>query len=237
MLISRTTRNTDTCVVSYAKRGRENYPAALPRLAESIERNTSYDYFLWDATDSEPPHPLAFKHLTHDQRPYFFKLTMIQLMREQGYKKIIWLDSVMTLEKELTPDLFTYGIMAFHNLGHPLKNYISDQCVSYFGCEKDLPNMEQTWGGAFALNFNSPTALWVFDDLLKAADAGCFNNGTSTREGFIAHRHDQSVLSVLLHWYEYKLLPYGTIVTHPHYLQPFEYGTDFCIAHRQIPKP
>ncbi len=132
-------------MVSYAKRGRENYPAALPRLAESIERNTSYDYFLWEATDSEPPHPLAFKHLTHDQRPYFFKLTMIQLMREQGYKKIIWLDSVMTLEKELTPDLFTHGIMAFHNLGHPLKNYISDQCVSYFGCEKDLPNMEQTW--------------------------------------------------------------------------------------------
>jgi hypothetical protein len=44
-----------------------------------------------------------------------------------------------------------------------------------------------------------------------------FKDGESKRPGFVAHRHDQAVLSVLLYDFGIDLLPYGLVV-HPELL-------------------
>jgi hypothetical protein len=60
---------------------------------------------------------------------------------------------------------------------------------------------------------------------------GSFNEGTSKRKEFVAHRHDQSVMSVIFHQHKIYLLPYGNIVINAHSLPPYEYGQDFYIIY------
>jgi hypothetical protein len=153
---------------------------------------------------------------------------MIQLAREKGYTEIYWLDSSMELVKDITG--LANPVMAFENIGHPLYKYISDQAVANLNCENYLNEIKQTWGGAIGFDFTNKDATYLFDEIITQAMKGSFNNGNSTRNGFVAHRHDQAVMSVLFHDYGIELLPYGKIVTSPHHLFPFDYGTDFYLT-------
>lgn len=228
------TSNTNPVIVSFASKGREDYKKGQERLLQSIQANWTGDYWLHTLErDGELPSSVAFKHKPHDQCPYLFKFTMIQLMIEQGYKQIIWLDSSLYLEKN-PMELLEGGVMAFHNLGHPLYKYISDQAAANLNCSSRLNDIPQTWGGAIGFDFNNEDVCELFDEIIEQAHRGSFDEGKSTRPEFIAHRHDQAVMSVIFHDYGIKLQPYGKIVTHPHYLFPFEYGNDFYISHRPI---
>lgn len=225
------TSNTNPVIVSFASKGREDYNKGQQRLFESLQRNWTGDYWLHSLErDGELPSSKAFAHQPHSECPYLFKFTMIQTLREQGYSKIIWLDSTMVLERPDITVLLKAGIMAFHNLGHDLKNYISDEaCAGMdYDTEYEAP---QTWGGAIGFDFMHGRARAVFDAIVKYREY--FKDGSSTRPGFIAHRHDQAVMSVILFYFSVKLQPYGAIVTHPHYIDHV-YGNEFYISHRPI---
>ena len=170
-----------------------------------------------------------FKHYEHQDVPYFFKFTMIQTAREQGYTEIYWLDSKMVLHKDITG--LASPIMAFDNLGHPLSKYISDDAVVNLNCNTYLSEIKQIWGGAIGFNFEHPITLVIYNKILEQAKMGSFNEGTSTRKEFVAHRHDQSVMSVIFHQHKIYLLPYGNIVINAHSLPPYEYGQDFYIIY------
>ena len=124
--------------------------------------------------------------------------------------------------------------MAFHNLGHLLSKYISDEAVANLNCITYLSDIKQIWGGAIGFNFEHPITLVIYNKILEQAQIGSFNEGTSTRKDFVAHRHDQAVMSVLFHDHKIHLLHYGKIVTSPHHLPPYEYGEDYYLIHKGI---
>lgn len=229
-------------LVSFASKGREDYNQKLLRLIDSAVQHWQGDYLICspdsDYTDYRGinitrPHllrPNQIPLLPHSEMPYQFKVALIARAVELGYKKIVWLDSGMNLQKDITPLFETKtGITVFHNLGHSLHKYMSNQAQEILGVtDEELHTIPQIWGGALFFNFEKATAQKVFAQIAKASLNGSFKDGGSTREGFIAHRHDQAVMSVLVHG-KCNMLPYGNIVCPPHDTTG-EYGRDFYLV-------
>lgn len=192
-------------IICLAVNGRENYQEKLMRLEESL--------FDWQG-DIRIFRNYPEGCRTQQEVPYAFKYDLINQARQDGYTRIFWLDSIMRLiaGKNISKllDEAEHGIVAFHNLGHDLEKYINDTAIKNLGIES-LEGIKQTWGGALAFDFTKDTACYVFDEIIKHIELGSFNNDNTQRENFIAHRHDQAVISYLLHTYGVKLLPYGVI--------------------------
>lgn len=238
-------------IVSFSSKGREDYNKSLLRLIDSCLQYWpgdiivySPDHELWmyrDVVISRGwPKPEFLKSYTHAEMPYQFKASMIQLALEMGYKRIIWLDSSMQLVKDITPllDNSKTGIVTFHNLGHPTYKYLSDNAEMLlrdrhqFADYTPLVQIPQIWGGAFMLDFNKQNVIDFFELLKEFSINGSFKESGSSRAGFVAHRHDQSVMSVLLNG-KCDMLPYGTIVCPPHDVTG-EYGRDYYLLCRGL---
>lgn len=225
-------------IVSFSTKGRENYNGMLLRLIDSCLEHWKGDLLIYspDHELSEYkgvkihkgwPDPVGIKSYTHAEMPYQFKTALIQKAVELGYERIIWLDSSMQLKKDLTPllDNSESGIVTFHNLGHPTWKYISDKALDLLGVSREESlNIPQVWGGAFALDFTRLGAKLFFEELKEFSVNGSFKDAGSKAQGFVAHRHDQSVMSVLLHG-KCDMLEYGQILCPPHD-RTGEYGTD-----------
>lgn len=225
---------------SRATKSRENYHGMILRLIDSCKDHWkgdlliySPDHDLWMYRDvpivHSWPDPEGLPSFKHNEMPYQFKTALIQKAIELGYERVIWLDSSMQLKKDLTPLFDTEsGITVFENLGHPTWKYLSDQAANKLFGDIDytewLKQIPQIWGGAFALDLTKQKAKEFFTELKEYSCNGSFKESGSTRTGFIAHRHDQSVMSVLLH-NKCTLLPYGQILNHIHDITG-EYGTD-----------
>jgi hypothetical protein len=228
------------CVVNFASRGRGNYNEQQLPLMRSVAR-MGYDgiFFSPDSPYNEHagfnirhcwPNPAGIKCHTHAEVPYQFKLGAIQVAREEGYKKIFWLDTTLEIVKDVQPlmDQSPRGVVAFHNLGHPTWKWISDRATANLGIsEDDLLEVEQTWGGVIMFDFDNPQACEIFDEIYRVSMIhGTFQEGGSRRPGFCAHRHDQAAMSVIFWRYGVKLFRYGVLIGRIHLKPPFEYGND-----------
>lgn len=193
-------------IISLAFAGREDYPTLQKKLIESIENNWMGDVWM------NPDLPFT----PHASIPYAFKYDLIQAAIDRGYTKIWWMDSTMRLNKDISVLLeeSDSGLVAFDNLGHPLYKYISDAAVANLPPVENLSEIKQIWGGVTGWNFEKPNILKLFTELQIQIEKGSFNEGGSTRGGFVAHRHDQAVLSLLAYRYGIELLPYGVIALH-----------------------
>lgn len=197
-------------IISLAINGRDNYIEKQKKLIDTLHLAGDCDTWILN----EYPEGVT----PHSEIPYKFKYDLILQAYENGYKKIFWLDSTMRLVKnpfellELSKD----GIVAFDNVGHPLYKYITDLAVENLDCSEYLNNIKNTWGGALGFDFDKLSALQVLSDIIKQSEIGSFNNGTSTRDGFVAARHDQSVNSVIFHDYGIDILDYGFIAAKKH---------------------
>ena len=233
-------------LVSFASFGRENYHESLLRLIAS-----ALPY--WNAVNGDylifsPDHPISkfrgvelrrclpdqgrLPYLPHRDMPYQFKYALIDYARSLGYEKVVWLDSAMKICRDLMP-LFRHetGITVFHNLGHPLYKYMGDEALNLLGIDEErLRLIPQIWGGAQFWDFSKPNAREVWEQVIEFAGNGSFSNQGSMREGFVAHRHDQAVLSALVHG-RCRMLPYGNIVNPPHDTD-FRFGKDFYLISR-----
>lgn len=192
-------------IICLAVNGRENYAERLKGLEKSLSS--------WEG-DVRIYKEFPEWCRPHSEIPYAFKYDLIQRAIDDGYKRIFWLDSIMRLipGKNISQllDESPKGIIAFHNLGHDLEKYINNTAIRNLGIES-LEGLKQTWGGAVFFDFSKDTAMYVFKDLMGEIKKGSFNDDNTQRENFIAHRHDQAVLSYLLYAYAVELLPYGII--------------------------
>jgi glycosyltransferase involved in cell wall biosynthesis len=205
-----------TVLISLAVDGRERYTEKLIGLENSLH-NWPYDTRIYKAyPDYCTPNSVI---------PYKFKFDLIQQARRDGYNRIVWLDSSIRLLRNPVELFGEDGVFAFDNLGHPLKNYISDKaCRNLQITEGQLKTIPQTWGGAIGFDFTKDKACEIFAEIQRQATMGSFETAGSVRPGFISHRHDQAVMSVIFWKAKYQLLPYGTIaakadVTGETYLQ------------------
>lgn len=197
-------------IISLAINGRDNYIEKQKKLIDTLHLAGDCDTWILN----EYPEGVT----PHAEIPYKFKYDLILKAYKEGYTKIFWLDSTMRLVKnpfELLA-LSKDGIVAFDNVGHPLYKYITDLAVENLFCEPYLHEIKNTWGGALGFDLDKPKASAILDDILFQSEVGSFNNGTSTREGFVAARHDQSVNSVIFHDYEINILDYGFIAAKKH---------------------
>ena len=240
-----------TVIVSFSCRGRENYNKGTLRLIDSCKACNYEGDYMFQQVDGEThehngvaikqgsyPQPKMFHCNTHQEVPYMFKLGMIQLAREAGYEKIVWVDSSVCLAKppaELLEAAKEIGVVSFDCLGHPLWNWITDAALEKLQItEEELKTMPQIMAGCLVFDFSNPVAVEVFEEWLKHAQDGVsFIDGTSNREGFRAHRHDQAVLSAILNKRGIKSLPYNHMVQEVH-ANNLEYGDYFTFVVKGI---
>ena len=232
-----------TVIVSYASNSNHYFSKQLELIKSIKESELDVDmYMVADGgycneylgvkIDLEfPAHKTKIFH-RHSEIPYQFKIATIERAVDMGYEKIFWADSIFHFVKGKNIvdllDAQESGVMAFDNLGHPLYKYISDKAVENLRvAESDLKKIPQCFGGFFGLDILKRKSLWLLEGLYKQSNLGSFKDGPSKREGFVAARHDQAAMSVLLWQYGIPLLPYGTIVYGAHHLPPYEYGQDF----------
>jgi glycosyltransferase involved in cell wall biosynthesis len=206
-----------TALISLAINGRESYTEKSKALQSSIADHWPYDVRLYRAYPSYcTPHEII---------PYKFKYDLIAQARKDGYNRVVWLDSSIRMLQDSCALFGEQGVFAFDNLGHPLYKYISDRAAENLQVTDAMINkIPQTWGGAIGFDFTRDAACAIFAEIIQQATMGSFENGGSVREGFVSHRHDQAINSVLLWKHGYKLLPYGIIaakddVTEKTYLQ------------------
>jgi hypothetical protein len=211
---------SDTVIVSYAKRGREDYPSALPRLVQSA-KDAGYvgDFILCspDAPDdlagevNERDLPIP----PHADVPYGFKTHIVKIARERGYKHVIWFDSTIFVVQDyprLIHALKDNSVLLFDNPGCPESFWTSDDCLSKIGCSPDeAMKFNQVMACAMGFDFTTPLANAVFDDWFRFGQDGVSFKGLSgsSRPEFHAHRHDQSVISYIAHARGIKKIPYG----------------------------
>ncbi len=227
-----------TLIISYASKGREDYHKGLKRLIDSCLL-FDYDLRMYSPDMEDRQHNgvdiLEPNTTPHNKVPYLFKFELIRMAYNDGYKRIVWLDSSIVVKRDLN-ELFDGSCgWCFHNLGHPLYKWIGDEAVKNMVMdEKELYSTPQTWGGCFGLDFNNFKASTLLSEILHQADMGSFNECHSNREGFVAHRHDQSVLSVLFNRYKVKMYDYGVILTGNHCFNKNEYGDNPHLHHLAI---
>lgn len=202
------------CLISYAKNGRERYEDALDRNLFEANKHTDVDKNFFKGT-------LPQGCPTHQEVPYAFKPYIFKEMFDKGYTQVIWVDSTIVLSKDLF-NIWNYlkanGVLAFHNLGHPLRSWISDIALAELKIsEEELDDIEQIMACVVGFDISHPVGKKVFDEWYKLAEEKIsFQNNGSNRKGFKAHRHDQAVLSGLLWQNDVKLLPYGNLVYGEH---------------------
>lgn len=197
-------------IISLAVNGRDNYIEKQKKLIDTLHLAGDCDTWILN----EYPKDIT----PHSEIPYKFKYDLIKQAYDKGYKKVFWLDSTMRLVKNSFDllKLSEKGIVVFDNVGHPLYKYITDLAVQNLDCEHYLNSIKNTWGGALGFDFDKPNVKYILDDIIEQAELGSFDNGTSTRDGFVAARHDQSVNSVIFHDYGIDILDYGFIAAKKH---------------------
>ena len=170
------------CIISYGKNGRENYEAALLRNEKQAKKFTNVDLFYYkDLLPEGCPE--------HSEVPYAFKPYLFKKMFDEGYDQVIWVDSTIMLQKELGKlwvHMDKHGVMAFHNLGHPLHNYISDKATDILQInDLQLSTIEQIMACVVGFDYSNLIGRTVFDDWYSLAEDGeAFKDHGSTRDGF-----------------------------------------------------
>jgi hypothetical protein len=220
---------SDKCIVSFASKGRENYNKAQLRMIRScVKAGWDGDYMVL-SLDGDCDEYQGIKLelgkypgiYNHAEIPYGFKPDIIKKAADAGYRKIIWADSTICMAKIPTHTLAQaaqHGVAVFHNLGHPLWNWISDKALNHLGYRNaDLTKMEQIMACVLCFDLDNPMGLQIFNEWYAAAYSGVsFQDYGSDRIGYKGHRHDQAILSVLCYKYNIPMLPYGWLVYQPH---------------------
>lgn len=230
----------DAVIVSYATYAREDYPKAQDRLIYNfIDSGWDGKFLMFSDRPRMHERGIEIFGLDHFLRkqnevPYAFKPDSMYCAREVGFKKIMWADSTILMLRnfdELWNVATVQGVVAFHNLGHPLHKYISDQAAAKLGIlnREDFEVIPQIMACAILFDLDNSEGLSIFQEWRDASYVpGLFENGKSTRHDFRAHRHDQAILSAILFQHQIPLLKYGDLVYEPHDITK-EYGDPYLV--------
>jgi len=196
--------NDDICIVSVGVDGRDSYARQASYVKSKVDE-LGYPNYIWIGT--YPP-----ESPSHQEVNFAFKYYAIEYARSMGYKKILWLDSVVIPIKpkldKINSILDNNGYFFVRN-GHEVGSWCKDEALPYLGITREEAfNISQVAGGYFALNFSSKESIDFFDQYKTFAtkygkqvlhgDVTNINNSVSTDNRVKGHRHDQIVSSVIL---------------------------------------
>jgi hypothetical protein len=173
------------CIVSFADT--PVYQAKMRRLEKSIPYGI--DFLGFTSIDQ-----IGSK--SHQEVPYAFKPASIAKAKELGYDVVLWCDSPIHVIKPLD-QAFEYleenGYFFFDNIGHSLGMWTNDKCLEYFGMTREEAlNVKMIMACCMGFNFKFEEVNDLANEYYELADMlypGSWSN----------HRHDQTVMSFLLH--------------------------------------
>lgn len=150
----------------------------------------------------------------HGSVPYGFKPWLIYEAFSRGHNQVLWVDSTVVFNGPTT-DLFKMldevPVLAFDNPGCPIPFWTNDRTMAELNWDPTDLRFE-VMACVLGFNFANEQTMPLFREWQRAADAGLFNVGErSLRPEFRDHRHDQSVISILIHRAGIPLVPYGTL--------------------------
>lgn len=244
------------CIISFASHGRENYNQALLGLISSCHKIWDGDYFIYSLDgyidkylnvpiimgQGKYPKTSMGQCYNNNEVPYQFKVAMFQMAIDNGYDQVIWMDSttrMMKHPKNLLDQAKKQGVVTFHNLGHPLCHWISDAALTKLGVNpKDreyINTLPQIMACVIIFDFTNPKGKEIFQKWKQHSQDGVsFQNGYgSERPEFIAHRHDQAILSYIVHKEGIPMNPYGELCYPPHHVTK-EYGSDIYFLNKGV---
>lgn len=214
-------------IVSVAFKGRENYSTGIPRLIASARACGFDGDFLICAPELGPELAPGVPNMTdlalpsHRDVPYGFKPVIVAAARERGFRRVLWCDSTIFFLRD-APEMFRWqigssGMFLFDNPNCPEGRWTSDDCLAAMDCSpEETQKINQVMACSAGFDFGYPVANNILDDWLAYSRDGTSFQGRSgsTRPEFVAHRHDQSVLSCLAYRNRVPLVPYGLGLTY-----------------------
>lgn len=135
------------------------YPRGQKRLVDSLFGKSCADVGYWNCwPPGSPPHSVM---------PFAFKSHALRLAREQGYRRLLWLDascwavrSLETVWEKIERDGFL-----FMNNGYMLGEWSSDYCLDMFALTRDeAMKLGDMTAMMFGLDLDNPrVACWLAD--------------------------------------------------------------------------
>lgn len=206
---------TDTAIVNFSN-DQERYKLGQKRQMQSLSaigyKGSYYSYSSF--ADINSP--------THEEVPYAFKPYAIKKVRDMGYKRIVWMDAPVYAIKPIDHflvDIRSRGALFFDNIGYSLGDYTSDKCLKLMNIDRNASfSIPMIMACLMGFDFTCEKTCDIFDQYLKLADMDHYggawhNNDLSVSEDrrVKGHRHDQSVMSAILHLNGvYPLTPHKT---------------------------
>jgi len=195
----------DICIVSVGIDGREPYSQYSKKLKQVVDE-LGYPNFIWSGCypPGSPP---------HDEVNYAFKPYAFEYARQNGYKKILWLDSKCYPVGELnriSNFLETDGYWFVPELyAGSIGEWCKDEVYNYIDIDREKCfSVPQIAGKHFGLNLNFDISLHFFEKYFyfareygKEVFHGSwtnYNKEVSNDSRVKGHRHDQIVASILV---------------------------------------
>lgn len=209
------TNYINTAIVTFFD-DKEKYILAGKRQKESLESiGFPMENYFQFRTFGEIESP------SHEEIPYAFKPYAIQKIKDKGFKNVLWFDSPIYAVKSIDT-LVEYininGFIFFDNIGYTIGDYTSDNCLNNFNMtRKESFKKPMIMACLMGFNFDNELSKKLFNEYFESTKVkgnyeGSWTNElnqVSTDNRVKGHRHDQSVMSLILAKYKIKPL-------HPH---------------------
>lgn len=152
--------------------------------------------------------------------PYAFKPHAFKWAKENGMKKVIWMDSSVWAQKALDPIfeiIEKQGYMILRN-GWTTGEWSTDEQLSAYGLTREEAfSIPHAMANVIGINFDSEIGNTIFEEyfnnqhLFKGAWKN-ENGEVSADKRVLGSRHDQTILSLVVHKYKLELTnPQGIV--------------------------
>lgn len=199
-------KTSDKVIVTFADDA-GNYRKAVDRMEQSLI-TTGWDGDFLPFHDYEEIGSPRHKG-SPDAVPYAFKAYSIKKAMDLGYRKILWLDSVIYATYTVNPlfdHIGKHGYLLFNNPPFTIGEYTSDACLRRWNMNRDIAFMlPMTMACVQGFDVGNPTAnRFLVLYILAAKDGVSYHGDWHNSKGQVSSdprckgtRHDQSVASIL----------------------------------------
>lgn len=141
----------------------------------------------------------------HNEVPYYFKIAAFEEALKRGHTHLLWCDASMWCVKNPTKifDLIDEQGYYFFSTGYNLAQSVNDKGLAAIGRSRDEAENVTEWAsGLVGINIENPNGKALYERWKDFMDAGLSigrkdrNNEESKDSRFLAHRQDQSCLSL-----------------------------------------
>lgn len=146
----------------------------------------------------------------HSEIPYAFKPYAINEIKKKGFEIVVWMDSPIYAIKEINKFIDYIrlnGFIFFDNIGFTIADFTSDECLNNFSITReDSFKHPMIMACLMGFNFKNEKSTKLFNNYFNVTNIkGCYEgdwtneaNQVSKDNRVKGHRHDQSVMSILL---------------------------------------